>query len=134
MICLDKSKKDHPALYPCKVIVEASPKTISGRTSYYQVRLAFHCVPQVIPEYCTVHGFGPPPVVYTGFTLLRARSPGFGSQTYSYKRAINACFHCASFRLTEFDSCIFELVGSWCKKHAVTPYLAVQSFDSLWAK
>ena len=39
---------------------KASPKAISGRTSYYQARLAFHFLPQLIPEYCTAHGFGPP--------------------------------------------------------------------------
>ncbi len=39
---------------------DASPKAISGRTSYYQARLAFHFLPQLIPEYCTAHGFGPP--------------------------------------------------------------------------
>ena len=39
---------------------DASPKAISGRTSYYQARLAFHFLPQLIPGYCTVHGFGPP--------------------------------------------------------------------------
>ena len=39
---------------------EASPKAMSGRTSYYQARLAFHFLPQLIPEYCTAQGFGPP--------------------------------------------------------------------------
>jgi len=38
---------------------KASPKAISGRTSYYQAWLAFHSLPQLIPEYCTTHGFGP---------------------------------------------------------------------------
>jgi len=48
-------------LYPRKIIInEASPKAISGRTSYYQARLAFYSLPQLIPEYCTAHGFGPP--------------------------------------------------------------------------
>jgi len=42
--------------------IDASPKAISGRTSYYQTRLAFHSLPQLIPEYCTAHGFGPPSV------------------------------------------------------------------------
>jgi len=45
---------------PAKSIVGASPKAISERTSYYQARLAFHYLPQIIPEYCTAHGFGPP--------------------------------------------------------------------------
>ena len=39
---------------------EASPRTISGRTSYYQTRLAFHSLPQLIPMDCTTNGFGPP--------------------------------------------------------------------------
>ena len=38
----------------------ASPKAISGRTSYLQVRLAFHLYPQVIPQFCNIGGFGPP--------------------------------------------------------------------------
>jgi hypothetical protein len=49
------------ALPPEKNNHGASPKAISGRTSYYQARLAFHFLPQLIPEYCTAHGFGPPP-------------------------------------------------------------------------
>jgi len=43
------------------VLMDASPKAISGRTSYYQARLAFHFLPQLIPRYCTAYGFGPPP-------------------------------------------------------------------------
>src|SRR3990167_10638523 len=39
---------------------DASPKAISERTSYYQVRLAFHSLPQLIREFCTIHRFGPP--------------------------------------------------------------------------
>ena len=39
---------------------DASPKAISGRTSYLQVRLAFHLYPQLIRALCNVHRFGPP--------------------------------------------------------------------------
>ena len=39
---------------------EASPKAISGRTSYLRVRLEFHRYPQVIPELFNARGFGPP--------------------------------------------------------------------------
>ena len=42
-------------------LARASPKAISGRTSYYQARLAFHFLPQLIPRCCTTYGFGPPP-------------------------------------------------------------------------
>ncbi len=38
---------------------DASPRAISGRTSYLQVRLAFHLYPQLIPQNCNSGGFGP---------------------------------------------------------------------------
>ena len=47
-------------LYPRDLNVRASRKTISERTSYYQIRLAFHSLPQVIRRCCTTHRFGPP--------------------------------------------------------------------------
>jgi hypothetical protein len=40
--------------------LEASPKAISGRTSYLRVRLEFLPYPHVIPELFNVHEFGPP--------------------------------------------------------------------------
>lgn len=39
---------------------EASPKAISGRTSYLRVRLAFHPYPHLIPRFFSIGGFGPP--------------------------------------------------------------------------
>ena len=45
---------------PACYIYGASPKTISERTSYYQIRLAFHSLPQVIRRCWTTHRFGPP--------------------------------------------------------------------------
>ena len=38
----------------------ASPKAISGRTSYLRVRLEFHRYTQLIPALFNVRGFGPP--------------------------------------------------------------------------
>ena len=43
--------------------LDASPKAISGRTSYLLVRLAFHPYPQLIPQFCNIERFGPPRVV-----------------------------------------------------------------------
>ena len=40
--------------------LEASPKAISGRTSYLRARLEFHLYPQLIPELFNARGFGPP--------------------------------------------------------------------------
>ena len=45
---------------------EASPKAISERTSYLQVRLEFHRYPHVIPAFFNRHEFGPP----VRFTVL----------------------------------------------------------------
>jgi len=50
----------HPELYPHDASLEAAPRCISGRTSYLQVRLAFHLYPQLIPPFCNTDGFGPP--------------------------------------------------------------------------
>ncbi len=50
----------HPVLYLPYSPRDASPKAISGRTSYLQVRLAYHPYPQLIPQLCNVERFGPP--------------------------------------------------------------------------
>ena len=73
----------HPVPYLPKTTVEAVPKYISGRTSYLRVRLAFHPYPQLIPAFCTRHGFGPSPRDYLGFNLAKGRSHGFGSNPYN---------------------------------------------------
>ncbi len=39
---------------------EASPKAISERTSYLQVRLEFHRYPHLILAFFNIHRFGPP--------------------------------------------------------------------------
>jgi hypothetical protein len=47
-------------LYPHGLNYDASPQTISGRTSYLQARLAFHPYPQVIQCFFNNNRFGPP--------------------------------------------------------------------------
>ena len=47
-------------LYLHDAHLEASPKAISGRTSYLRVRLEFHRYTQLIPALFNVRGFGPP--------------------------------------------------------------------------
>ena len=69
----------HPEPYLLKSIFNAAPKCISGRTSYFQARLAFHLYPQLIPSICTWNGFGPSLRDYLSFNLAMGSSPGFGS-------------------------------------------------------
>ena len=47
-------------LYPRYLICKAIPKYISGRTSYFQVCLAFHPYPQLIRAVFNLQRFGPP--------------------------------------------------------------------------
>ena len=63
-VYLDSVTPDGPLvqteLYLHYPLHEASPKAISERTSYLQVRLEFHRYPHLIPALFNVHGFGPP--------------------------------------------------------------------------
>ena len=63
-VYLDSVTPDGPLvqteLYLHYPLHEASPKAISERTSYLQVRLEFHRYPHLIPAFFNIHGFGPP--------------------------------------------------------------------------
>ena len=51
----------HPiSALPPRHLLEASPKAISGRTSYLRVRLEFLRYPHLIPAFFNMRGFGPP--------------------------------------------------------------------------
>ena len=62
---------------------EASPKAISRRTSYLQVRLEFLRYPQVIPCFFNNSVVRTSTASYRSFILLMDRSPGFGSTAYN---------------------------------------------------
>jgi hypothetical protein len=53
-------------------IIHAALQCISRRTSYHNVRLAFHSLTQIIKVLCNVHLFGP-------ISLFMSRSRCFGS-------------------------------------------------------
>ena len=65
--------------------LEASPKAISGRTSYLQARLEFHRYPQVIPAFFNRRLVRSSMELYLHFNLLMDRSPGFGSTSCNYR-------------------------------------------------
>ena len=52
----------HPSSLPTStsVLSRAEPQSISGRTSYLRVRLAFHPYPQLIRHFCNSGQFAPP--------------------------------------------------------------------------
>ena len=50
---------DHSVLYHHNKTADANPQTISGRTSYFRVRLAFHHYPQLLQVVFNQHWFGP---------------------------------------------------------------------------
>lgn len=63
-VYLDSVTQDGPlvqtVLYLHHSFLDASPKAISERTSYLQVRLEFLRYPHLIPALFNVRGFGPP--------------------------------------------------------------------------
>ena len=88
-----------PSLIQCStcmnLYLDASPKAISGRTSYRRVRLEFLRYPQLIRQLFNEGRFGPP----FGFTQTSTWSwidhIGFGSTTY-YLRPIETRFRFGS--------------------------------------
>ena len=60
-------------------ISDASPKAISGRTSYLRVRLEFLRYPQLIPCFFNSNVVRSSTKFYPRFNLAMDRSPGFGS-------------------------------------------------------
>ena len=67
------------ALPPVILKIEASPKAISGRTSYLRVRLEFLRYPQLIPAFFNIRLVRSSTTSYRRFNLSMDRSPGFGS-------------------------------------------------------
>ena len=64
---------------PPVIYHEASPKAISGRTSYLRVRLEFLRYPQLIPAFFNIRLVRSSTRFYSRFNLDMDRSPGFGS-------------------------------------------------------
>ena len=78
----------------------ASPKAISRRTSYLQVRLAFHPNPQLIPRFFNNGGFGPP----RNFTSVSSW-PWIDHLVSGLQHATHTrCSHSVSLRLQTFQS------------------------------
>ena len=79
-------------LYLHMAPARASPKAISGRTSYLRVRLEFLRYPHLMP---TLFNGCSSTTSYGGFNLDMDRSPGFGP-AYTDLRAIDTWFPCGS--------------------------------------
>ena len=74
-------------LYRLYLLFEASPKAISGRTSYLRVRLEFHLYPHLILKLFNAHKFGPPRNFTCASPWTWVDHSGFGS-TYSNSFAL----------------------------------------------
>ena len=78
---------------------DAILKYISGRTSYFRVRLAFYLYPQIIPQFCNAGGFGPPPAFKRGSPCSWVDHSVSGL-VYTAKRPIQTRFPYASGHTT----------------------------------
>ena len=79
----------------------ASPKAISGRTSYLRVRLEFLPYPHLIPTLFNGCGFGPPPPFTAASAWARVGHPVSGLRCLTQRpfrgaRALHARSHCGS--------------------------------------
>ncbi len=110
----------HPVLYLRRTSPDASPKAISGRTSYLPVRLAFHPYPQLIPSFCNRNGFGPPPAVrrVSPWPWVAHQVSCLISATLALvKLAFAAAPAASALAWRDAD----QLAGSFSKRHTVTP-------------
>jgi hypothetical protein len=119
----------------------AAPPCISGRTSYLRVRLAFHPYPQVLPRFCNSGGCAPrrgltpasrcPWIAHPVSGRIAATRPAARAAA----RPVQARFRSGSAALARLNpaapapGCDADdgagrgdaLVGSFYKRHAVTP-------------
>ena len=65
-------------LYLHKLLLKASPKAVSGRTSYLRVRLEFLLYPHLIPAFFNRRGLGPPDPFTNPSTWTRIDHPVSG--------------------------------------------------------
>ena len=86
-------------LYLRQGICRASPKAISGRTSYLRVRLEFLRYPRLIPTLFNGCGFGPPPPFTAASAWAWVGHPVSGLRQLTPWRAVHARFHCGSAAL-----------------------------------
>ena len=76
----------------------ASPKAISGRTSYLRVRLEFLPYPHLIPALFNGRGFGPPRCITTASAWTRVGHPVSGPR----RRTLSRYSRSLSLRLRQF--------------------------------
>ena len=124
-VCLDliggEALASNQSLYLTQGTSQAAPKCISGSTSYLRVLLAFHSYPHLIQKLFNAYWFGPPSGVtrtstWTRVDHLVSRLP------IRTKRPIRTRFRFGSTHLCAYPRTERQLVGSLCKRHAVTPY------------
>ncbi len=84
------------ALYLREDNIDASPKAISGRTSYLRVRLEFHRQPQVIRQLFNDGRFGPPQSFTSASTCPWLDHPVSGLLLSTFRALLRLAFASAS--------------------------------------
>ena len=98
-VWLNLAGPQSPASIQCSTPIchlhKAAPKCISGRTSYYRTRLAFHSYPQVIRDFFNRHRFGPPPR-FTGASTCSWIDRAASGSSLETIRPLQTRFPCGS--------------------------------------
>ena len=129
-VCLELVGRGDPRIQtvalPPRVYYEAAPKGISGRTSYFRVRLAFHSYTQVIRGSCDTHQFGPPAAFRLPSSCPCIAHPVSGFVPATIRRPIRTRFRSGSGYCSLSHATENKVVGSLCKRHAVTRLRGLQ--------
>src|SRR5690606_1415766 len=129
-VCLNSVTRDRPlvqtVLYLQDSYLEASPKAISERTSYLQVRLEFHRYPHLIPALFNVRGFGPPVSVTlpSPWTWVDHLVSGLRPHTYSpYSNSLSLRHRIFDLTSQEIVTCNFILQMSRYQRFNCSEYM-----------
>src|ERR1700716_3305787 len=110
----------HPiSALPPQLILEASPKAISGRTSYLRVRLEFLRYPHLIPAFFNMRGFGSTPTY--SFALFRLAFAAAPSLQLNLARERNSPVHSTKGTPSHIKSAL-----TFCK-HTVSGSFSLRS-------
>jgi hypothetical protein len=105
---------------PLEGTLEASPKAISRRTSYYGTRLEFLRYPQLIPACCTARGFGPPVGLTQPSPWPWIDRPVSGLVPTVNERPLRLAFAMHALPQEIIRTIENKLVGSFFNRNAVT--------------
>ena len=111
--------------------IRRKPESSFGENQLLPGSISFSLQPTSHPEMLHNLWVRPSLLISQKFSLLMGSSPGFGSDTYYYMRAIHTRFRCGSTR-KGLASSTHQLVGSFFNRHAVEDLRPLRLLVDVW--